>query len=212
MGNEMKRLLFAVLMAIASGGAYAQGYVPVDTVKLNKAYRALMKDNTDANREAFFDAFPNNWMEYIATYQPIGADRKPNPQSLLMKEQVAAFGDILGSGWISPVEYCMKLVTLGVGGQLDSGASSALQKVIHEQVLILHDGIFNSLAWLKPGHQFEFWAFFWSSPYQIASLKGVRVYLQERNDKKHPQEVKIMEDAYRYFYGKTGLASEGYYR
>ena len=64
----MKNIVFIIFVAIATNNMYAQ-YVPIDTVMLNKAYRNLMVSDSRENQEAYFKAFPNNWMEYIATYQ-----------------------------------------------------------------------------------------------------------------------------------------------
>lgn len=123
----MRNILFVILIMITAGNTYAQ-YVSVDTVKLNKAYRNLMASNSQENQEAYFEAFPSNWMEYIATYQCYKDSKLKNSQYSFVYEQVKAFGNF---ETISYVEYCRKLVNPAVGAKLDLGASNYLQILLH---------------------------------------------------------------------------------
>lgn len=60
-------ILFFTLMSFGSVKAY---FLTVDTFKLNKAYRELMKSPNNAERQkAFFEAFPSTWKEYINLYE-----------------------------------------------------------------------------------------------------------------------------------------------
>ena len=72
----MKRLFFVILFAIATANLYAQ-YFMADTVKLNATYRELLKHPESKEAQmAYFEAFPNTWMEYIVTYQLIRMIKK----------------------------------------------------------------------------------------------------------------------------------------
>ena len=62
----MKKTFIISLTLCASLYAKAQ-YVAVDTTKLAQAYAAWQQESSPANQRVFFDAFPKNWMEFIAT-------------------------------------------------------------------------------------------------------------------------------------------------
>lgn len=64
----MKRTFIISLALCTSLYAKAQ-YVSVDTTKLAQAYAAWQQESSPANQRVFFDVFPKNWMEFIATYQ-----------------------------------------------------------------------------------------------------------------------------------------------
>jgi len=202
----MRNILFVILITITASDMYAQ-YVSVDTVKLNEAYRNLMASNSQENQEAYFKAFPSNWMEYIATYQCYKDSKPTSSQYSFVYEQVRAFEKL---ETISYVEYCRKLVNLAVGAKLDLGASNYLQILLHAKMITMSGSIFNTLAWLHRGHQFEFWAFYWASPYIRKDNVTDLEHLQKLYKEKHPLEVQIMVDAYKFFCGKVNLVSSGY--
>ena len=64
----MRKSFVIYLVLCTSLYAKAQ-YVSVDTTKLAQAYAAWQQESSPANQRVFFDAFPKNWMEFIATYQ-----------------------------------------------------------------------------------------------------------------------------------------------
>ena len=65
----MKCIVILVLSLLLHNNAQAQCF-PVDTAKLNAGYRELTNlPNTLERQKAFFDAFPENWREFIGTYQ-----------------------------------------------------------------------------------------------------------------------------------------------
>ena len=125
----MKKILFTIFVVITTNNISAQ-YIPIDTVMLNTAYRNLMVSNSRENQEAYFKAFPNNWMEYIATYQYYEnslQDKKKNSQYHLAYEQVKAFGNLT----VIPEDaYCKKLVYLAVGGRDDADAPNYLKSLL----------------------------------------------------------------------------------
>lgn len=205
----MRNILLVIFVVIATNSIYAQ-YVPVDTVKLNKAYRNLMVSDSRENQEAYFKAFPDNWMEYIATYQYYEdnwQDKKMNSQYYLYDEQIKAFEYLK----VIPTDvYCKKLVNLAVGGRGGGGASGALLSLVHMKMEAMSDCIFNIVAKLRSGHQFEFWAFYWWAPYpgeeDVAELER----FQKLYGKIYPIVEQNMTGAYKYFSGGVNLVSWGY--
>ena len=65
----MKRLIFATLLLIAFFTTAKAQYFPVDTARLNKAYRTLKKgERTAQTEQEFLEAFPTTWLEWTMTY------------------------------------------------------------------------------------------------------------------------------------------------
>ena len=205
----MRTILLALFVSIATNSIYAQ-YVSVDTVKLNKAYRNLMASDSRENQEAYFKAFPADWMEYIATYQYYEnslENKKKNSQYHLAYKQVEAFGNLK----VIPEDaYCKRLVYLAIGGRDDADAPNYLKSLLSQKMQTMSNCIFNIVIKLKVGHQFEFWAFYWASPYSNKEDSEKLEYLQKLYKEKYPLEVKIMIDSFKYSNGKINLVSWGY--
>lgn len=205
----MRNLLLFLFVAITANDIYAQ-YIPVDTVKLNKAYRNLITLDSRENQEAYFKAFPDNWMEYIATYQYYEddwQDKKKNSQYRIVYEQVKAFGNLKT---IPENLYCKKLVNLAIGGRDDADASGDLKSLLSQKMQVMSNCIFNVVSELRSGHQFEFWAFYWWAPYpdetDLSELKN----LKKQYEDIYPTVVQNMVGAYKYFSGGINLVSWGY--
>ena len=65
--NKMKITVLVIALSISV--AFPQ-YYPVDTAKLNTAYRELKKNPGSLEcQKVFFHAFPSTWMEFVMTYQ-----------------------------------------------------------------------------------------------------------------------------------------------
>lgn len=205
----MRNLLLFLFVAITTNNMYAQ-YVPIDTVMLNKAYRNLMVSDSRENQKAYFKAFPNNWMEYIATYQYYKdglQDKKKNSQYHLAYKQVEAFGNLT----VIPEDaYCKKLVDLAVGGRDGGDASGYFKSLLLQKMQVMSNCIFNVVSELRSGHQFEFWAFYWWAPYpdetDLSELKN----LKKQYEDIYPTVVQNMVGAYKYFSGGINLVSWGY--
>ncbi|SHF48788.1 hypothetical protein SAMN05444349_1222 [Bacteroides faecichinchillae] len=205
----MKNIVFIIFVAIATNNMYAQ-YVPIDTVMLNKAYRNLMVSDSRENQEAYFKAFPNNWMEYIATYQYYKdslQDKKKNSQYHLAYKQVEAFGNLT----VIPEDaYCKKLVYLAIGGRDDADAPSYLKSLLSQKMQVMSNCIFNVINKLKPGHQFEFWEFYWWAPYPGEEDSIELERLKKQYGEIYPIVVQNMVGAYKYFSGGINLVGWGY--
>lgn len=119
----MKRTFIISLALCTSLYAKAQ-YVAVDTTKLAQAYAAWQQESSPANQRVFFDAFPKNWMEFIATYQ-YGA-----PFYDRADKHVHALGEMAKA--IPTDEYCERLVNLCIGGELDADAPNYLRELVGE--------------------------------------------------------------------------------
>lgn len=200
----MKRTFIISLALCTSLYAKAQ-YVAVDTTKLAQAYAAWQQESSPANQRVFFDAFPKNWMEFIATYQ-YGA-----PFYDRADKHVHALGEMAKA--IPTDEYCERLVNLCIGGELDADAPSYLRELVGEALSAdskSRKGIFTCLSRLRIGHRFQFWFFYWSNIVRSRTLEAEFADLYAYAKEHDSAEAVVMADAYKYAYDGVNFMTEGY--
>ena len=200
----MRKSFVIYLVLCTSLYAKAQ-YVAVDTTKLAQAYATWQQESSPANQRVFFDAFPKNWMEFIATYQ-YGA-----PFYDRANKHVHALGEMAKA--IPTDEYCERLVNLCIGGELDADAPSYLKELVGEALSAdgeSRKGIFTCLSRLRIGHRFQFWFFYWSNIVRSRTLEAEFADLYAYAKEAYPAEAVIMADAYKYAYNGVNFMTEGY--
>ena len=205
----MKRLFFVILFAIATANLYAQ-YFMADTVKLNATYRELLKHPESKKAQmAYFEAFPNTWMEYIVTYQFVPDDKegRKNLYSLGHKH-MHAFEYKLNL--IPDSSYYKKLVNIAIGARKDADAPSYLQGCVKDHMINHSEEILNALAPLRKGHRFEFWEFYFSNIIAVETIEEELNRLVELHKDCHPEDVQMMKDAFKYFYNGVNQSSVSY--
>ena len=205
----MKRLFFVILFAIATANLYAQ-YFMADTVKLNATYRELLKHPESKEAQmAYFEAFPNTWMEYIVTYQFVPDDKegRKNLYSLGHKH-MHAFEYKLNL--IPDSSYYKKLVNIAIGARKDADAPSYLQGCVKDHMINHSEEILNALAPLRKGHRFEFWEFYFSNIIAVGTIEEELNRLVELHKDCHPEDVQMMKDAFKYFYNGVNQSSVSY--
>jgi hypothetical protein len=195
----MKQIFFIISLSLSFSTGYSQ-YFPVDTAKLNTAYRNLIENPKSKElSEIFFDAFPSTWIEFIMTYQYMWDKEKKYDLTMcnLCGKHIDAFLDIFPV--IPDSIYCDKLISLAIGGRWDADLPSALQRtIIHKIMSIKPEAMFRQLSKQTRGFQLRFWQFYWSS------LEANNVYdkdcnkLKKMMSGKYPNEVKIMTTAFEY--------------
>lgn len=201
---NMKRTFIISLALCTSLYAKAQ-YVAVDTTKLAQAYAAWQQESSPANQRVFFDAFPKNWMEFIATYQ-YGA-----PFYDRADKHVHALGEMAKA--IPTDEYCERLVNLCIGGELDADAPNYLRELVGEALSADSEsrkGIFTYLSRLRIGHRFQFWFFYWSNIVRSRTLEAEFADLYAYAKEHDSAEAVVMADAYKYAYDGVNFMTEGY--
>ncbi len=73
----MKRVLFTALLFTTLLTTATAQYFPVDTARLNKAYRTLKQGNRTTETETeFLEAFPTTWLEFYMTYSCVYDEKK----------------------------------------------------------------------------------------------------------------------------------------
>ena len=205
----MKRLFFVILFAIATANLYAQ-YFMADTVKLNATYRELLKHPESKEAQmAYFEAFPNTWMEYIVTYQFVPDDKegRKNLYSVGHKH-MHAFEYKLNL--IPDSLYYKKLVNIAIGARKDADAANYLQGCVKDHMINHSEEILNALAPLRKGHRFEFWEFYCSNIIAEETIEEELNRLVELHKDCHPEDVQMMKDAFKYFYNGVNQSSVSY--
>lgn len=205
----MKRLFFVILFAIATANLYAQ-YFMADTVKLNATYRELLKHPESKEAQmAYFEAFPNTWMEYIVTYQFVPDDKegRKNLYSVGHKH-MHAFEYKLNL--IPDSLYYKKLVNIAIGARKDADAANYLQGCVKDHMINHSEEILNALAPLHKGHRFEFWEFYFSNIIAEETIEEELNRLVELHKDCHPEDVQMMKDAFKYFYNGVNQSSVSY--
>ncbi len=182
----MKRLFFVILFAIATANLYAQ-YFMADTVKLNATYRELLKHPESKEAQmAYFEAFPNTWMEYIVTYQ-FDPDDKEGRKNLYFAGHKHVYAFQYKLNLIPDSLYYKKLVNIAIGGRKDADAANYLQSCVESHMIDHSEQILNALAPLRKGHR-----------------------LVELHKDCHPEDVQMMKDAFKYFYNGVNQSSVSY--
>lgn len=206
----MKRaFLFVVLFMLVVHSANAQ-YFQVDTAKLNRAYRTLVNEPDKKDKqEAFFDAFPCNWREFITTYgfrSEIYGLCPHGGYDFTMysaaKSHIEAFGSI---SLVNDTVYCRKLVNIAVGGTYEADAPNFFKSLLHRVVHKKMDIMLYTVSRLRKGHQMQFWQFYWSSNGKSDELEKEFAHLYELNVGKYPDMMKTMETAFHYFYNGVNI-------
>lgn len=158
----MKRAFFTALLFTTLLTTATAQYFPVDTARLNSAYRAIVRGpNTLEKQQDFLAAFPTTYMEFYYTYQYI----EGNNYDLAMTRMVNAHLTVLKDSLylISDSLYCNKLVNLAVGMNDTGEITSHLQEIIHMAMLKHEKTMMFAVMRLFKAYQLQFWSFYWSS-------------------------------------------------
>jgi hypothetical protein len=204
---NMKKSLFFIILFVCTDNIFAQYYM-VDTLRLNSAYRELLlKPNTPERQKAFFNAFPNNWTEFINLYRYISKKdydlsmyKMYDGQINALKNKITAINDSI---------YCAKVINLSIGAMYDADAANALKTLLHHVMWRKTDMMIGLISSMTTADQMLFWQFYWSSIHKI-----------ERNDSpeyeklykllatNYPEEMEIMAIAHKHFNGNAVFESE----
>ena len=66
----MKRLYFTLILLVTTILTATAQYFPVDTARLNNAYKVLLQNPQSSKSQSdFFRAFPDNWDDFNSTYK-----------------------------------------------------------------------------------------------------------------------------------------------
>ena len=159
------------------------------------------------HQKAFFDAFPSNWGEFIGTYQYVPDKNNDLTMYRYAHEHIEALKTKMTQ--INDLDYCKKLVNIAIGMQLEADAPNHFQDLLHDVMWRKMDGMFNAISKLRKGYQMQFWQFYWSNPVKSQSLETEYERLSKQISDTHPEQMKMMEIAFKYFY--DGINIDGGY-
>lgn len=176
----------------------------VDTAKLNNSYKELVgKPNTIERQKAFFDAFPSTWSEFISTYQYAAKKDYDLTMYRLAQKHIEALGGKVTL--INDTLYCQKIVNIAIGGSLEADAPSFYRDLLHRVMWNKMDGMLYAISKLRKGHQMQFWQFYWSSNAKSKPFETEYKRLTKLNIESYPENIKIMNIAYEYFYDGVNI-------
>ena len=193
----MKKSFFcAAMLLLVSKYGMAQCF-PVDTAKLNRSFWEVSKlPNTLERQKAFFDAFPGNWREFIGTYQYVSMYGHAFEHIEALKTKVTLIEDSV---------YCEKLVHIAIGMPYEADAPNHFQSLLHNVMWRKMDAMLNAISKLRKGYQMQFWQFYWSNPVKSKSLETEYERLSKQISDTYPEQMKIMEIAFQYFYDGVNI-------
>ena len=201
----MKKYFFPllILLAIISLECKAQTFA-VDTARLNKAYRELMRQPKNIKlQKAYFDAFPNTWNEFISTYQYSPRKGYDLTMYRLAPDHIDALATRVNQ--INDTIYCRKLVDVSVGGMHSADAPNYLGEALHKVMWKKMDVMLYVISQMRRGHQMQFWQFYWSNCVPSEPLEAEYKRMLKLNEDFFPKEMKIMKIAYEYFYDGVNI-------
>ena len=197
----MKRFFLTLLLFATFLSTITAQYFPIDTARLNNAYRALLQNPQSKELQLdFFRAFPENWDDFNSTYKY--SDK--NGYDLSMYNQAYEHIKALAKCYtINDTLYCNRLIALSVGASLDVDAPNHLQGLLHYTMQQRNDVFLYCLAKIEKGHQMQFWQFYWSSIVDGQSQEKEFEALYNINKEKYPCLMKTMSIAFEYFNNKV---------
>lgn len=193
----MKRLfLIAVLFNLLSITVLAQS-LPVDTIRIKKAYNALISGACSAETEMeFLEAYPTTWLEFYMTYSCNSYDTAQDSMCDMCSEHISA---LYGLSHINDTVLCRKIVNLSIGMKDCSECTGVFQDYLVGYILNNENLVLDYLSKLKKGHQMEFWQFCWSTVTECLRAEHFDD-LYNRNKEKYPELMELSRIAFDNFY------------
>lgn len=196
-------------IALTTNNVSSQFYL-VDIIRLNNAYKELMDHPKSASaQKAYFDAFPSTWEEFIMTYQYIPDKEYDLTMFFKACDHLEAWYHLTS---IPDSVYCNKLISIAIGGRAQDGSHEfyGLKPLLKWAMKNKMETMFSVLSHLRKGHQFEFWAFYWSSLNYQEMMQKEYELLKQKNEKPYADAVAIMSDAYKYFHNGANPVGSGF--
>ena len=193
----MKHLISTALLLTTLLATASAQYFPIDTARLNKAYRTLEQGNRTTETEMeFLEAFPTTWLEFYMTYSYIDDDNFDISMCDMCSEHIT---QLLSLTHINDTILCKKVVNLSIGMKDSGECTEVFQEYLVNYIFSNEKHILNYLSTLRKGHQMEFWQFCWSSVTECNRAEHFNE-LYTRNKDKYPEEMEISRVAFQHFY------------
>ena len=140
--------------------ATAQNF-PVDTARINKAYKVLMSGECTTETEMeFLEAYPTTWLEFYMTYSFMYNEDDNYTMCDMCSEHITT---LISLTHINDTILCKKIVNLSIGMQETGECTGVFQSYLINYVLRNDKLVLDYLSKLRKGYQMQFWQFYWSS-------------------------------------------------
>lgn len=153
---------------------------------------------------AFLEAFPDSWEEFIAIY--LHYDPLTGSYDRLYQQAPKHIESLKSLDQVDDARLIPHLVDLTYGSSWAADAPNYLQEVLHELMTGKKDAFFAELSKRSKAAQFDFWAFYWSSPAKNGTdspYEKEKKALESAMKDKYPQIVRALSLAYEYYYGEA---------
>lgn len=188
--------LIALLFSSIFSTATAQ-YFPVDTARLNNAYRTLEQGIcTEKTEMEFLKAFPTTWLEFYMTYCNVPDEACDNSICDMCTEHTTA---LFCLSHINDTIKCKKIVDLTIGMKESGECTGVYQDYLVGYIFKNEKLVLDYLSTLRRGHQMQFWQFCWSTVTECDRIHDFE-NLYNRNKERYPEEMEISCTAFKYFY------------
>lgn len=188
--------LIALLFSSIFSTATAQ-YFPVDTARLNNAYRTLEQGICAEKTEMeFLKAFPTTWLEFYMTYCNVPDEACDNSICDMCTEHTTA---LFCLSHINDTIKCKKIVDLTIGMKESGECTGVYQDYLVGYIFKNEKLVLDYLSTLRRGHQMQFWQFCWSTVTECDRIHDFE-NLYNRNKERYPEEMEISCTAFQYFY------------
>jgi len=191
--------LLIIFFFYSSFNVYSQ-FFPVDTTKLNNAYRALEKDqNSPVKQRLFLDAFPSTFDDFNMTYQYY----EGNGYDLTMYKKGSdhIMNGLATLNLLPDSVYFDKLIRLSLGGRFCPDAPSYLQHVLETIIKKKPASFFQRLSNFNEGQLISFWFFYFNSRFEKDYVADFEKFKELKNA--FPNVVNAMVIAYPAACGKV---------
>ena len=193
----MKRIFSIVFLLVALLATVSAQYFPVDTARLNSAYKVLVSGNRTLETETeFLAAYPTTWLEFYMTYSFVDDENYDYSMCEMCCEHISTLFSLTK---VSDTILCKKIVDLTVGMKETGECTSFFQDYLIGYILSEDKLVLDYLSKLKKGYQMEFWQFCWSTVTECGRAENFKK-LYARNKRKYPEQMKMSRIAFQYFY------------
>ena len=193
----MKRQFLALMLLVTTIlTATAQNF-PVDTARINKAYKVLMSGECTTETEMeFLEAYPTTWLEFYMTYSFMYNEDDNYIMCDMCSEHITT---LISLTHINDTILCKKIVNLSIGMQETGECTGVFQSYLINYVLRNDKLVLDYLSKLRKGYQMQFWQFCWSTVTEC-NWADVFVRLYNRNRLMYPKQMEMSRIAFEYFY------------
>ncbi len=195
-----KIICLSIIFLICSTLNGFSQFFPVDTAKLNTAYRALEKDRNSAQKQQrFLEAFPSTFDDFNMTYQYF--ESKEYDLTMYKKGSDHIMNGLALLNLLPDSVYFDKLIRLSLGGRFCPDAPSYLQHVLETIIKKKPASFFQRLSNFNEGQLISFWFFYFNSRFEKDYVADFEKFKKLKSE--FPNVVNAMVIAYPAACGKV---------